>query len=161
RQRVNHWQIPAKEFDALEDGLKRTYGRARKAMGNAYDNPTMENFHEWRKRVKYHRYHAFLLKRAWKPVIGEHYTQTKDLSDYLGDIHDLDILKRLATEEPDFRDLPCTPMLLELIDRRQANLRGQCRKLGSLLFQEESGALADRFAGYWRTWRERKRSKTS
>jgi hypothetical protein len=27
-------------------------------MGEAYEEPEFERFHEWRKRIKYHRYHT-------------------------------------------------------------------------------------------------------
>ncbi len=65
RRRVEGWSLQRDGFDAVAGGLSKTYGRGRKAMKRAYNSPTSENFHEWRKRTKYHWYHARLLESVW------------------------------------------------------------------------------------------------
>lgn len=65
RGRVKKWKIGKEGFDAIADGFIKTYKRGRKAFPKAYEKPSTENFHEWRKRVKYHWYHCRLLRRIW------------------------------------------------------------------------------------------------
>jgi hypothetical protein len=62
------WKLKVDGFDGIEGGLVGTYRRASKTMAAAYDDPTAENFHEWRKQA-YHGYHMRLLRELWKPVM--------------------------------------------------------------------------------------------
>src|SRR4029453_7447377 len=64
-ERVAAWPIEATGSDAWRDGFQQTYRQARRSMALAYAPPTIENFHEWRKGVKYHWYHSRLLRRLW------------------------------------------------------------------------------------------------
>ncbi len=45
--------------------------------------------HEWRKRVKDLWYHVTLLQDAWRPVMSALADEAHELSDRLGDEHDL------------------------------------------------------------------------
>lgn len=62
RERVNDWPLKGTGLAVIAEGLRKTYARGRKDMRVAYEKPTDEAFHEWRKRVKYHWYHVRLLK---------------------------------------------------------------------------------------------------
>ena len=66
RERVDRLPIATEGYDAVAGGLRKSYERARNRMDEAYDDPEFERFHEWRKRVKYHRYHTRLLRRVWE-----------------------------------------------------------------------------------------------
>ena len=65
RGRTGDWHLDASGFDALAGGLAKTVDRARKAMAIARDDGSTEAIHDWRKRVKYHWYHARLLEPVW------------------------------------------------------------------------------------------------
>ena len=52
--------------------------------------------HEWRKRVKDLWYHCLLLQDAWKPVMSALADEAHELSDRLGDDHDLAVLLEWA-----------------------------------------------------------------
>jgi CHAD domain-containing protein len=65
KQRIQCWPPREEGFAAVGSGLKKVFSRGRKASAAAYAEPTAENFHEWRKRVKYHRYHSRLLQDVW------------------------------------------------------------------------------------------------
>ena len=58
RDRVPDLPIATEGYDAVAGGLRKSYKRARNRMGEAYEEPEFERFHEWRKRIKYHRYHT-------------------------------------------------------------------------------------------------------
>lgn len=155
-QRVDGWSIDEKGFDALVGGLSKTYRRGRIALTDAYLECTNEHFHEWRKRTKYHRYHTRLLRSIWKPLMSEHRDAASELSDYLGEDHDLSILSATLTENLDqLGDVPELQVLIGLIDSRHQQLRAQSRLLGLRLFAEKPKHLVRRFRHYWSTWRDK------
>ena len=153
RKRIAKWKVDAEEFDAVAGGLKKTYGRARDAMRAAYDQPTDERFHEWRKRVKYHMYHTRLLRPVWPKVMAERSRQLNLLSDLLGDDHDLAVFRRTVRSEPEaFGDVRRLQALLGLLDRRRAEFQTLARPLGRRLFAEKPKHHVRRIDGYWSAW---------
>lgn len=100
RWQVDGWELPEGDaVDVLRDGYERTYRRARERWRDALDEPTSHGWHEWRKRVKYNRYHTNLLQQAWPPVMELREELLHDLTDDLGDDNDLWELRRAATGE--------------------------------------------------------------
>src|SRR5919109_115835 len=152
--RVVDWQLNVEEFDGIERGFVATYRRARKTMATAYNDPTAENFHEWRKQAKYHYYHMELLRELWKPVMRSLVKEADDLSDLLGDDHNLDVLHKTLLKSPKQygkkRDIQ---VLVGLIDRRSAELRVEANTIGARVFAERPKAFGRRFRHYWETWR--------
>lgn len=155
RERVDNWKIPAAGFQAISTGLQKTYRRGRQAMFKAYGGKsTPEQFHEWRKRVKYHRYHTRLLRELWKPVMKRFLSEVKTLSDLLGDDHDLAVFRQTLMDRPDeFGEQPDIQVLIGLIDRRRARLQEEARSLGERVYAEKPKQLAQRLEHYWRAWR--------
>lgn len=100
RWNVDGWELPSGDaVETLRAGYGRTYGRARARWQEAVDDPTSEAWHEWRKRVKYHRYHVDLLQEAWAGVLAEREEQLHDLTDLLGDDHDAAELRSALVDE--------------------------------------------------------------
>lgn len=90
RWNVDGWELPDGDgVDVLRAGYERTYRRARASWEDATGEPTSERWHEWRKRVKYNRCHVNLIQQAWQPVLEQREEQLHDLTDLLGDDHDL------------------------------------------------------------------------
>ena len=149
------WTLPAEGVEALREGLAKTYRRGRRAMAAAYENPTAEAFHEWRKRVKYHWYHCRLLRPTWKPVMRARCHALSDLSDLLGIEHDLAVFQQVLMDEPErFGGVRSLQAFLGLIDRRRAELQARAHPLGRRLFAEKPDALVHRLGTYWDAWRE-------
>lgn len=160
RERVDAWKLDDDEFDTVAAGLAKTYRRARKAMDRAYDEPTSENFHQWRKRVKYHWYHARILRSLWEPVVGAHRDAADELADMLGDEHDLAVLGETLVSEPaDFGDCSAVETFLALVDRRRLELRADAHSLGRRLLAEKPKHLCRRLACYWKIWRARSKTQ--
>lgn len=153
KKRVDSWKIEGKGFDAMNSGLEKSYARARDAMEAAYKEPSAENFHEWRKRTKYHWYHLRLLRRIWSPVMRVRLNAAKELSDFLGDDHDLAVLRETITKEPDDygskRDIQA---FVALLDRRREQLQIWAKPLGQRLFCETSKEHSQRLRSYWNAW---------
>ncbi len=69
QDQLKDWKISEKSFPLLAEGFKKTYRRGRNAIKIAYDSPSTENFHEWRKRVKYNWYHVRLLRSVGNEMV--------------------------------------------------------------------------------------------
>jgi len=149
-ERVEDWELEDGGFDVLEDGFAKTYGRARARMGDAYADATSSAFHLWRKRTKYHRYHLRLLQDVWPPVLKAHRGQVHELTDLLGDDHDLAVLRQTLLAEPErFGDRRTVAALCGLLDRRRAELQAAARTVGQRCFAEEPDRLVARLRIYW------------
>lgn len=150
RDAAEGWSLDEEGFDAVRGGLEKTYGRARDAMENAYEDPTPAAFHEWRKRVKYHRYHVRLLRKLWKGPFEALRGELKALTDHLGDAHDLhEMSEALRDLDADAGD-EARRVLRALADRRRSELRDAARPLGEKVFAATKGELGDRMEAIWR-----------
>ena len=151
RQRIGCWRLCVEGPEAAKAGLKRTYRRGRRAIRKAYDTPSGENFHEWRKRVKYHWYHGRLLREAWEPVLKPWIGELDRLASQLGDYHDLDVLRqRIGRMPPQVVSPETACRLRELIQARQKDIRAEMLPLGQRVFAEKPKHLTRRLLIYCR-----------
>lgn len=142
------------DWQALEGGLHRVYQRGYKGFFRVCEQPTPEHFHNWRKRVKYLWYHLRILSPIWPKTLKTMQKQAKQLSDLLGDDHDLVVLRSFIIENPErFEDDDHLQVLLALIQQRQLELQTSARFLGQRLYAEKPKAFRKRMAVYWQTWR--------
>jgi CHAD domain-containing protein len=126
RARVDDWPLERDGFEALEDGLERIYRRGRRDWRAALKEPSTENLHEWRKRVKDLWYHCSILQESWKPVMTALADEAHELSDRLGDDHDLAVLLDFGAES-----------LEPLIAARRAELQEEAFAYGSRLYADK------------------------
>jgi CHAD domain-containing protein len=154
RARAADWKLDDSGFAAIGGGLEKTYRRGRKAMRKAYAEPSGARFHEWRKRVKYHWYHLRLLRRLWPDLMNGYCRTADELSDLLGDEHDLVVLRETLRENPGaYGDRRSVEALIGLVDRRREMLQAEAHRLGSRLYAEKPGRMRKRFGAYWHAWR--------
>jgi CHAD domain-containing protein len=143
RKRVSDWQLEHDGFDALEDGLRRTYRRGRRDWRTAHKEPSSEHLHEWRKRVKDLWYHTSLLQETWKPVMKALADEAHELSDRLGDDHDLAVLLAWAGEHADGAELEAA------VARRREELQADAFSYGARLYADKPGVFAERMERWW------------
>jgi CHAD domain-containing protein len=160
RKRISEWRLPetdapGQDFRLLGPGLKKTYKRGRKAMGKAYEEPSVEAFHDWRKRTKYLRYHLRLLRPGWPKLLKAQDRAVKELQSLLGDDHDLAVLEGLLNRLR--KDAPASgaeyeaERVLRAEMRRQSDLlRQRARGLGEMVYAERPKGLKRRLGAYWR-----------
>ena len=153
RRRVEDLPVATEGYDAVGGGLRKSYKRARNRMTDAYEDPEFERFHEWRKRIKYHRYHCRLLRSVWPGPMGARRSELKTLSDVIGDENDLAEF-RIAMDEAALFDDVTRDRLREIITGRRAALHRRGRPLGERLFAEPPDRLVDRIGAYWRATHE-------
>lgn len=153
RERVDHLPIATEGYDAVAGGLRTSYRRGRERMADAYENPTTEAFHEWRKRVKYHRYHTRLLRSVWPGPMKARRTELKTLSDVVGDEHDLAVFLETMADEQLFA-ADARAELNAVITHRRSELQRRARPIGERVFAEEPDKLVERVGHYWTATRE-------
>lgn len=148
------WGLGYGSFEIVGPGLRRTYRQGRRLMAEAIDDPSDETVHEWRKRVKDMWYSMRLLGEVWPPVIRPIADQAHELSELLGDHHDLGEV-RVAISSGESGVLPeAQTELHDLTLARQAELQGAAILLGRRLYAETPGRYVARLEGLWKAWEE-------
>jgi CHAD domain-containing protein len=154
RERVAHWSIDATGAEAWRGGFEQTYRRGRNAMALAYEAPSTEHFHEWRKQVKYHWHHTRILQPLWSDVLGVRGDAANTLGEMLGMHHDLAVLRATLLDEREGFDQRAVQAVLGLIDRRRTEFAASARPLGTRLFADKKARIGQRWVRYWDTWQE-------
>ena len=92
---------PKKAVALLAKGTAKNYGKALSALEAAAASADPNDWHDLRKRIKYHWMHVKLLRPLWPGEMAIR-AKTADLAgEALGDDHDLVNLENLATADPD------------------------------------------------------------
>ena len=154
RDRVASWPISGDGWELISPGLRRTYRRGRKRLRDVEEDPSVENLHEWRKRVKDLWYQLRLIRNAELELTGHLIRDADALADHLGDDHDLALLRVAASERKGRFDKAADQrLLLDLIDRRRGELRFAAVTLGGRLYDEKPKKFMKRLERRWLAWR--------
>lgn len=155
RDRLDDWSLETAEFGAIRDNVEKCYRRGRRRMAEAYAVPSAEAFHEWRKRLRYHRYHPRLLRDLWRPLLDRRRAALHGVSDLLGEARDLGLLRKCIAEDPVLsRDSRAVESLFGLVEQRRAEVRALARPIGPRLYAEKPKCLGDRLESYWSVFRD-------
>ncbi|MDQ3945759.1 MAG: CHAD domain-containing protein [Actinomycetota bacterium] len=147
-------QVSGDGFRALRGGLAATYRRGRKALRELQRDGTAEQSHEWRKAVKYSWHHLQLLEDTAPSVLGPTAARFHELSDALGDAHNLAVLKVVLERAPArFGGPETTEPVLAMADLSRADLEQRAIRLGLRLYAEPPPAFVRRLHAYWRAER--------
>ena len=149
RARVADWPLERDDFEALRPGLERMYRRGKRDFRAVREEPSVEGLHEWRKRAKELWYHHSLLASLWKPVMNAVGDEAHELSDLLGDDHDLAVLLDWARAHAD-----PAPELVEAVEERRAELQRDALELGARLYADRRKDFIRRLEQWWEAARE-------
>jgi CHAD domain-containing protein len=150
RERVPEWPLERNGFEALEGGLRRVYRQGRREWGAAREDPSAERIHEWRKRVKDLWYHLAILEEIWKPMMQVLEAEAHELSDRLGDDHDLTVLLAYAHEHATALDgMERVRAFEEIVQRRREELQVEAFAFGDRLYADKPGVFVGRIARWW------------
>lgn len=140
------------DFSVVARTLERDYRKARQGFRHAYELGEDEAFHEWRKYVQRHWRQLLLVAPSWPKALRPHIALARDLSEILGEDHDLFVLAgRVTADAGKLGTRPQINAYLKLCRRRQAELRSLAEPLGARLLAEKPSSLAARFTAYWTT----------
>jgi hypothetical protein len=135
RERIEEWPLERRDFAAIEPGLRRIYRQGRRAMRKAEAEPTVETLHEWRKREKDLWYHLRLLRA---PADEAH-----ELSERLGDDHDLAVLLEFA------RERGMADGIEDAVEERRAALQASAFDTGRRLYADRTKKFSARLRASW------------
>ncbi len=148
-------QVTGDGFRALRGGLAANYRRGRNAMYALQREGTAEQSHEWRKAVKYGWHHLQLLEDTAPSVLGPAASRFHQLSDALGDAHNLAVMREVLEASPThFGGFEPTESVLIMAARSRAELEQRALRLGLRLYAESPVAFARRLHAYWRAARQ-------
>jgi CHAD domain-containing protein len=153
RDAVAEWPLHDDEWSLIGPGLKRSYRRGRNRFRDVRAEASDEGVHEWRKRVKDLWYQLRLVRDAKKSVLGEAADEAHELSDLLGDHHDLAVLRDDAIERRELFADGDLELLLVSISARQNELAANAISLGERLYARKPKAFERRLRAYWESWR--------
>ena len=150
---VAEWPLHEVEWSVIGPGLKRSYRRGRNRFRDVRAEVSDEGVHEWRKRVKDLWYHLRLVRNAKKSVLGEAADEAHELSDLLGDHHDLAVLRDDAVERRELFGDGDLESLIASISERQDELAANAISLGERFYARKPKAFERRLRSYWESWR--------
>jgi CHAD domain-containing protein len=140
---------------AMGPGLERTYRAGRRALADARGHSEPAAVHEWRKRAKDAWYHVRLLRRAAPSILEPLEARLHDVSDALGDAHDLAVIcDRLQATSERYGGQAQVRAACRLADDRRVMLEKRALRLGDRLYAEKPKAYAARMGAYWRVWHD-------
>jgi hypothetical protein len=151
RARLETWRALRDRFGTIGEGLERTFAGGRRALGDARDEGSPEAFHELRKRVKDLWYHAQLLRRVWPDVMRAYNDVLEELSDALGDHHDLIVLRQTLTEDPSaYGEEEALHATFSAIEKRRSKLEKKSIAVSTHVYAETAVQWRRRIRAYWR-----------
>jgi len=150
RKRLAKLTVEGSGFDVVGEGLEMSYREARRAFHHAYEEPSDEAFHEWRKGAQRHWRQMGLLSRAWTDCLEARAREARELSQLLGDDHDLAILSAFVHDDSatGLRE-EAAAVIETAARRRQQELRTAARPRGDRLFVAGAKRLRRDVAVYW------------
>lgn len=157
RSRIDALPLDGDGWELIAPGLHRSYRRGRKRLRAAEEEPTVTNLHELRKRVKDLWYQLRLIRGADREMLEPLADHAHDLSDHLGDDHDLALLRDEVQRRRDAFASPAAQRhVLQEIDQRRGELQFAAISLGERIYAEKPKRFLKRLEGRWEAWRESK-----
>ncbi|MDR5589820.1 CHAD domain-containing protein [Christiangramia sp. SM2212] len=146
---IKQWPVRSNNIDIILPSIERVYQRGNDAMKVSFENPTTENFHEWRKRVKYLWYQLLLLQDTWPQFFETLEAEVHLLADFLGDDHDLMLfMNKVLSEDFHLKDEEQKEMFEALIAEFSDQLRKDAEIKGKLIYAESPEDFRNRIGKY-------------
>ena len=143
-RRASQWSFARGDGDSVIVALKRIYRRARRAMATAREERSAETLHEWRKEVKY-LWHQLQMLQALERDTGEIAGTLHELSDFLGQNHDLAVLRDTVLARRRLFTRSALQAILAQIEKRRVALERKAFRLGETVFVAKPSSFAERF----------------
>lgn len=134
---------------SISPGIKRTYKRGRKAYEKASISKLPEDFHEWRKRVKYLRYQLLAIAPVCPPLLTVWENELHKLSDFLGTDRDLYMLKEFLDKTGKKPDNENGYLLRTLVEGHRRELQEQALLLGKKIYHLKPGVVVSWIEAAW------------
>jgi CHAD domain-containing protein len=155
--RIEQLPLEGDGWELIGPGVHRSYRRGRRRLRAVEEEASVTNLHELRKRVKDLWYQLRLIQGADKQMLGSLADHAHDLSDHLGNDHDLALLHEVVQRRRAvFADPGDKRHLLEEIDQRRGELQFAAISLGERIYADKPKRFTKRIERRWEAWRDRK-----
>ena len=140
RRCASRWPTHRRDADKLLEGLRKNYGKGRRALAAARADSSAETLHELRKQAKYLAHQLRLFAPAKTSALGRLAASFHQLSDDLGEDHDLAILQQQVNALPEiFPEPQSQTRLVTLIEQRRTALQKKSLLRAETLYPEKAG----------------------
>jgi len=136
-RRASRWNLSQADVAPITEAVRKTYKRGRRGQSLARANPTVALMHEWRKQVKY-LWHQLQMLEPLSAELVAMAEMSHRLSDYLGEDHDLAVLRAVMIAKRHLLSARPLQSALTSIDRRRQMLEKKAFGLGRRLYSEKS-----------------------
>ncbi|MEO1206660.1 MAG: CHAD domain-containing protein [Pseudomonadota bacterium] len=152
RRLVDDIELPQTSIAvAIRPGLKKTYKAGRHCKNRAEQPTRDEDWHTWRKHTQAHWRHMALLRKAWPDWFLARLSVARQISQYLGQDHDLYVLKcHLAAMPKGTLAARGRKQLTAFIEIEQAAHRTHALRLGHLLYARSAKDFVGEVTAYWK-----------
>jgi CHAD domain-containing protein len=150
--RASRWRVGAHGWSVLGPALQRIYRGGRRAQPAASLGVTDSALHEWRKQVKYLRYALEILAPMRRRSLARLARQAEQLTDALGEAHDLTMLAGKTREFAQRRRANLRPLLMIIAQRRE-RLALDALASGRELYRARPRDWQKQLERYWIRWR--------
>ena len=141
---------PKKAARLLASGLAKTYGRACSSFEAAEQSGVAEDWHDLRKRIKYHWMHVNLLRQAWPGQMRLRAEVADQAGEILGEDHDLDVLTELIAAAPcQVGSESEIAVLRRVMDAESRRLRDAFRVIAADLLRDPKDVVKARILALW------------
>ena len=144
REAIAGLPLEERSAEVLVAGLRRTYKAGRRAAREAARTHDTEALHEWRKRVKDLWHQCQVLEPLWPKRMRAMAAGAHELSDLLGEDHDLAVLADTAAEHSDLVSPEGQTALAAAVAARRQRLQRKAGRVGGKLYRERPRRLAAR-----------------
>lgn len=135
----------------LASGVADNYARALRAFETAKETGDPADWHDLRKRIKYHWMHVLLLRRIWPGEMALRADIADLAGEALGEDHDLAVLAELVAAEPDAIGNAAEIALLRAAMAAQSGrLHRRVGGIAGNLLRDDPGTLERRVAALYR-----------
>lgn len=131
--RLQLWHPIGLDWAAVAAGAGKVYSKGREAQEHAAETTKSEDFHVWRKQVKYHWFHLTLLRKLAPDGFAKRRKRAKTLGTLLGEHHDIEVLLSHLSRTSSIQSSVLT-RVGRSGHRQQLRLAGRAKKLGDKLF---------------------------
>ena len=147
---IREWSFAADGSEALSQGLKRIYRRARRAGAEAAETPTTECLHKWRQCTKEFWSVLRLLRGIAAKPARRLAKRTQDLGELLGTDHDFAVLKDALQRDAEKLTGDVALTLDCVVDAQRTFLQDQAWALGRRIYKKKPRKLAAALLESWK-----------
>ena len=141
-------------FSSIAAAFKRIYKQGKKARKMVEENFNEESSHEWRKLVKDYYYYSHLFGSSRPEFWQKRSVKLKELSEFLGNYHDLCIFKKLLkTKRYSWGKENCRAFK-KIATREQEKLRLAAQQIGAEVYRQTAADFYTEICSHWQMWKK-------